>query len=221
MFRWKSFLFATTAAIALPAAAMAQDWSGLYGGVTLGYGMGNADHSFSNGAPPGNSEPRGLLAGGFLGYAVQNGNMVWGGEIDIETSNFEGSYINTTGTTSQGFVTGNWQGSLRGVLGFAGNMGGNPALYYATAGWAVGEFDFLGGPSVPVPPGGGYSERLNGWTAGIGMDFEIAPNTALRAEYRYTDFGTANGTLAPAFPAITMPVDVNQHALRVGVRFNF
>ena len=218
---FKSLLIATTAIIALPVAVAAQDWSGLYGGFTFGYGLGDANHTFSNAAPAGNSSPEGVMIGGFMGYAVQNGNTVWGGEIDIETSNYEGSYINTTGATSQGVIKGNWQGSVRGVLGFAGAMGNKPTLYYATAGWAVGDFDFLGGPSAPVPPGGGYSERLNGWTAGIGMDVEIAPNTALRAEYRYTDFGTASNVLAPTFPAVTMPVDVTQHALRLGVRFNF
>ncbi|MDU8925887.1 outer membrane beta-barrel protein [Alisedimentitalea sp. MJ-SS2] len=217
----KSLLITTTAILALPVAVAAQDWSGLYGGITLGYGLGDANHSFSNLAPSGNSSPDGILIGGFMGYAVQNGNTVWGGEIDLEMSSLEGSFVNTTGATSQGVVQGNWQGSLRGVLGYAGALGNKPTLYYATAGWAVGDFDFLGGPSVPVPPGGGYNERLNGWTAGFGMDMELAPNTVMRAEYRYTDFGTANGALAPTFPGVTMPVDVTQHALRVGIRFNF
>lgn len=204
-----------------PAPAPVTDWSGLYGGLTVGYAMGSASHSFSNGAPADDSDPDGLLLGGFLGYAVQSGNIVWGGEVDIDFSDYSGSYVNTTGSTSQGVIDGNWQGSVRGVVGIAGDLGARPALYYATAGWAVGEFDFLGGPSTPVPPGGGYSERMNGWTAGLGVDVRLSDSTSMRVEYRYTDFGTASGNLGPTFGGVTMPVDVTQHALRVGVRMQF
>jgi outer membrane immunogenic protein len=208
-------------AVVTPAPTSVTDWSGLYGGLTAGYAMGSASHRFSNGAPTDDSDPQGFLVGGFLGYAVQSGKVVWGGEVDMEISDYSGSFVNNTGATSQGVIDGNWQGSVRGVVGTAGNLGARPALYYATAGWAVGEFDFLGGPSAPVPPGGGYSERMNGWTAGIGVDTRLTDSTAVRVEYRYTDFGTASGNLAPTFGSVTMPVDVTQHALRVGVRMQF
>ena len=159
-------LLATAAIVFVPIAVSAQDWDGAYGGLTVGYAFGDATHSFSNGAPTDNSSPTGALFGGFVGYAFQTGTTGWGGEADLELSNYSGSFINTTGATSQGTIDGNWQGSIRGVLGLAGSMAGKPALYYATAGWAVGEFDFLGGPSAPVPPGGGYSEQMSGWTRG-------------------------------------------------------
>lgn len=204
-----------------PMAAPVHDWSGAYGGLFMGYAFGEATHSYSNGAPTGDSDPAGAVLGGFLGYAVQDGNFVYGGEIDVAYSDFTGSFVDTTGITSQGVIEGNWQGSIRGVIGHAGTLGARPALYYLTAGWAVGEFDFLGGPSAPVPPGGGYSEQLNGWTVGLGMDLALENNAALRIEYRYTDFGEASGALAPTFPGVTMPVDVTQHMLQVGFRMQF
>jgi outer membrane immunogenic protein len=145
--------------------------------------------------------------------------MVFGGEIDADFNNASGSYINTTGSTSGGSATGDWQASVRGVFGFAGQLAGKPALYYATAGWATGQFDFMGGPAAT--PTNTYSDTLSGWTAGVGVDWRIDTMTALRLEYRYTDFGTASGTLAPAFPGVTMPVDVVQHAIRFGVRIDF
>ena len=208
-------------AVVTPTPAPVTDWSGLYGGLSVGYALGSASHSYSNGAPTDDSDPKGFLLGGFLGYAVQSGKVVWGGEVDMDFSDYSGSFVNNTGSTSQGVIDGNWQGSVRGMVGIAGDLGSRPALYYATAGWAVGGFDFLGGPSTPVPPGGGYSEQMDGWTGGIGVDARMSDNTALRVEYRYTDFGTARGTLAPTFGGVTMPVDVTQHALRVGVRTQF
>lgn len=217
----KTSLLSTAAILALSAPALAQDWDGFYAGGTLGFAAGNAVHTFSNGAPTDNSDPTGVLLGGFAGYAWQSGNYVYGGEIDLEWSDYNGSFVNTSGATSQGVVEGNWQGSIRGVVGIAGNLGGSPALYYLTAGYAVGDFDFLGGPSVPVPPGGGYSEVMHGVTAGFGMDVRVDQQTSFRVEYRYTNFGEASGALSPTFPGVTMPVDVEQHALRVGLRFEF
>jgi len=212
-------LLATTAFGLVPALGMAQDWSGPYGGLTFGYAIGNANHSFDNGAPSDNSSPDGLLIGGFVGYGFQSGNMVYGGEIDADLNNVAGSFINTTGATSGGTTEGVWQASVRGVVGVAGQLGNKPALYYATAGWATGQFDFMGGPSAS--PISAYSDTLNGWTAGVGVDWRVNPVATVRLEYRYTDFGTASGVLAPAFPGVTMPVDVTQSEIRLGVRIDF
>ncbi|MDX8353861.1 outer membrane protein [Cognatiyoonia sp. IB215182] len=209
-----------TALVTMPGLAAAQDWDGLYGGLTLGYAAGDADHSFSNGAPDGNSEPDGALLGGFLGFGYQNGNTVWGGEIDLETSDFSGSFAETSGSTSAGQIDGEWQGSIRAVLGYASQLGGRPALFYGTVGYAVGEFDFRGGPAGS-PLDDGYDERMEGPTAGVGLDWRFAPQAALRAEYRYTDFGEAKGDLEPGFPGVEMPVDVTQNAIRISVRFDF
>jgi outer membrane immunogenic protein len=205
--------------MAVPGVAAAQDWNGFYGGLTFGYSVGDANHSFNNGAPSGNSSPDGILGGVFAGYGIQSGNLVYGAEADIDLNNASGSFTNTTGATSAGTTDGVWQGSVRGVLGVAGQFTGKPTLFYATAGWAIGEFDFMGGPSAAgTNP---YSDTLNGWTIGAGMNVRLTDMTALRLEYRYTDFGTASGVLAPAFPAVTMPVDVTQHAFRVGIRMDF
>lgn len=210
----------TTATIGFtPALAMAQDWGGPYGGLTLGYTFGDADHSFSNLAPSGNSSPDGALLGGFVGYTIQSGNVVYGGELDADFNFASGSYANTTGATSAGLVEGVWQASVRGVVGVAGQFASKPALYYVTAGWAVGQFDFAGGPLTA--PSNSYSDTLDGWTAGVGVDWRADAKTAVRLEYRYTDFGTASGTLNPAFPTITMPVDVTQHVVRLGARRDF
>ncbi len=148
MSTFKSVCYATVAAAALCSPAMAQDWAGFYGGLSVGYGLGDATHSYSNLAPTDNSNPEGALIGGFVGYGVQSGNTVWGGEIDLEFSDYSGSFVNTTGATSQGSIDGNWQGSVRGVLGLASTFAGKPALYYATGGWAVGECGTLA-PTFP------------------------------------------------------------------------
>ncbi len=202
-----------------PCMASAQDWDGLYGGLTAGYVNHDAKHRFSNAAPSGDSSPDGALYGGFAGYAFQSGQMVYGAEADFEGSTASGSYTNLTGATSGGRSELNWQGSVRAVVGYAGNLGSNPALFYATGGYAYGDFDFRGGPSGFAT--NSYSDKLDGWTIGAGIDTRLASNLSLRTEYRYTDYGRSNGTLAPAFPAVNMPVKVTQHAVRIGLRYDF
>lgn len=212
-------LLATAAVSLFPADGSAQEWSGPYAGVALGYSFGDAIHSFSNLTPSGNSSPSGVLAGGFLGYGFQSGNMVYGGEVDVDFNGGAGSFIDLTGATSGGTTEGVWQASVRGVVGYAAELGNKPALYYATAGWATGGFDFMGGPSAsPTNP---YSDTLSGWAAGVGVDWRLSETTTMRLEYRYTDFGTASGSLDPGYPGVTMPVEVTQSAIRVGIRMDF
>lgn len=213
------YLFLSASIAVAPSLASAQDWDGLYGGLTLGYANHDATHSYNNGAPSGDSSPDGALYGGFVGYSFQSGRTVYGAEMDFEGSSASGSYTNLTGATSGGRTDLNWQGTVRAVLGVAGNLGSYPALFYATAGYAYGDFDFQGGSSAA--PTNAYSDKLDGWTIGAGIDTRLANNVSLRTEYRYTDYGTSSGTLAPAFPAVTMPVKVEQHAVRIGVRWEF
>ncbi|MDA3858631.1 MAG: porin family protein [Roseovarius sp.] len=214
----KQMVLSVSIAVA-PCLATAQDWSGLYGGVTAGYAALDAKHRFSNLAPSGNSNPDGALLGGFAGYSIQSGQMVYGAEVDFEGSTASGRYTNLTGATSSGKAELNWQGSVRAVLGYAGNLGTSPALFYATGGYAYGDFDFSGGPSAAA--NNKYSDKLDGWTIGAGIDTRIANNLSLRTEYRYTDYGKSNGTLAPGFPGVTMPVKVEEHAVRIGLRMDF
>ena len=194
----------------------AYDWSGIYVGLQAGYILGNADHSFSNGAPSGDSSPDGFIGGGYVGYNWQIGNTVFGVEGDIEGGDVNGSYSNATGATSVGTSDLNWQASVRARLGYATGR----YLLYVTGGWAYGDFSFGGGPT-PLPVSGGYSQSLNGWTAGGGVEAMLAANWIGRIEYRYTDFETASGTLAPGFPGVTMPVDVDTHAVRLGLAYKF
>ncbi|MBZ0122297.1 MAG: outer membrane beta-barrel protein [Roseovarius sp.] len=213
-------LAATAAIAAMPAAAGAQDWDGFYGGLTLGYTAHDATHTFSNGAPTGSSDPDGLLYGGFAGYAFQSGNTVYGAEIGFEGSNASGSYANFLGATSSGRTELNWQGTLRGVLGYATGLGSRPALIYGALGYSYGDFDFGGGPAPAGFATNGYSDQLDGWTVAVGLDTRVSAMTSVRVEYAYTDYGTARGSLFPGFPAVVMPVSVEQHALRFGVRMD-
>ncbi len=195
-------------------------WSGLYAGAQTGYMWGGARHSFEQGGLlggpfPANSDPDGFIFGGHVGYNLQRGSIVYGIEADIEFGDVSGSYTDLTGDTSTGSAEMNWQGSLRARVGVIHNG----ALFYATAGWAFGDFDFKGGPAFLICCG--YSDTVSGWTVGGGAEWMIAKNLSARIEYRYTDFGSSSGGLAPFFPEVSMPVDLTMHAIRGGASYRF
>ena len=199
-------------------------WTGCYVGAQIGYGWATANHSFDNGAPSDTSKPNGVVGGGLVGCNYQINTFVVGIEGDIEASDIMGGeFANLTGGTSAGSSHMKWDGSVRGRLGYAMDR----SLFYVTGGWAFARFDLGGGPGSALFAGGGlptccgYSANMNGWTLGGGWEYAFTNNLSGRIEYRYTDYGTASGTLGPLYPTVTMPVNVKTNVVRVGVSWKF
>ena len=70
-------------------------------------------------------------------------------------------------------------------------------------------------------PENGYDQTLNGISFGLGIDTRLSDAMALRAEYRQTDFGESDGSLAPMFSGVSMPVKVRQSQFTLGLRMDF
>lgn len=187
-------------------------WTGFYVGLQTGYVWGNADHVFSDPNPGGSSDPDGWIGGGHMGFNWQSGQWVFGVEADIEGGNVDGSYGGPL--TAAAFEL-NWQGSLRGRLGLAADR----TLFYVTAGWAFADADIAGFSNIG-PNATAFSDTLNGWTLGGGIEQAVTNNFTVRLEYRYTDFGSASGRLLPDNVDI-MKTDLDTHAIRVGASWKF
>ena len=187
------------------------DWSGVYIGGQIGYAFGNADHTFSNATPSDNSKPDGVLGGVHAGYLFQQDMIVFGIEADLEGTGVKGTFQNATGGTSSGSTDIDLQGSVRARLGYAMDR----VLPYITGGIAIADVDYRGGPVGG--PCCGYSKTAVGWTIGSGVQYAFTDMISGRIEYRYTDFGKKSGGLSPTFPTVTMPVDLETHAIRVGI----
>jgi outer membrane immunogenic protein len=208
-------VFAGSASAADPVVDLSYDWTGLYIGLQGGYAAGDADHEFDNGAPSDDSNPDGVFAGIHAGYLFQRDAIVFGLEGDIEATDISGSFDNLTGIGSSGSTEINWQGSGRLRLGYATGQ----FLPYLTGGIAIADVDYGGGPSGG--PCCGYSKTAVGYAIGAGLEYAFSDSLTARAEYRFTDFGSENGGLAPAFPTVNMPVDLSTHAIRAGVSYHF
>ena len=202
-------------AYATPPAAAFYDWAGPYLGLQLGWAFGDADASFDNGAPSLNYDMDGVLFGAHAGYNMQFNTIVAGVEGDIEWTGVEGSDGSAAGITSGGSAEMNWQGSIRGRIGAAFDR----TLVYTTGGAAVADLDVEGGPLGG--PFSDFSETNWGWTIGTGVEVGLGAGMRTRLEYRYTDYGEVEGSVAPAFAATEESVDFSTHALRAGLTYGF
>lgn len=173
--------------VAAPAAQAAEaNWSGLYGGLSIGYQDAQL-HGTIGGLLDyyGVSNPKtGTPAfGGALGYNYQmpQSPVVFGVEATLDFGMGEGRtgpttpFGHATTHTSVPYVAG-----LRAKIGYAVGQ----ALPYIQTGPVLADTRY----KVTAPDGlnDGGSKVSAGWDAGIGVDYALQPNVIVRASYTYT-----------------------------------
>jgi outer membrane immunogenic protein len=246
-------------------------WTGFYAGVSGGYGWSSDDVNtattpiFSNGGllgGPGvqsavaagtpshfDTDPKGFIGGGTLGYNFQSGQFVWGVETDLSWANIKGTQslssgvLPVPGTGSSLSVTGTGEqkmdafGTLRGRLGFTPTP---PVLLYATGGLAYGRVESntdISATPINFAAGSAFTDAVGsvsswraGWTAGAGIEYMIAPHWTVKAEYLYYDLGTIsyNSTLTSAVgptpftsTGVTSTADFKGNIVRSGINYKF
>jgi outer membrane immunogenic protein len=194
-------------------------WTGIYIGGQIGYGWGTDNGSLFAIDSAGNSasgafstNPQGVIGGAHVGYNLQINQWVLGLEGSVDGTSLSGTSTFGVADTlgGAGTVTASTrsdvQGSIRGRVGVAWDR----ALIYATGGVAFGGFDTNytdPGGYLNVIPGttSSFSNTRVGWTVGGGIEYAVTNNWSIRAEYRYTDFGTF--TEAP-FPGAVLSTSI-------------
>jgi outer membrane immunogenic protein len=237
---------------ALPAPAPAYSWTGWHVGVTAGYGFGSADPSlaFNNAeltvvdsffAPaPSTLHPHGFIGGGEIGYDYQSGNYLLGLETDLSYADVRGSgsatgpaYIGgllNTAVTSRL----DWLGTVRGRLGV---LPTSNLLLYGTGGFAYGglKTTTVGTNLAAAPPcngvglavycaSGATTSVAVGWTVGGGLQYALAPQWLVKAEYLYVDLGKQSATypdLDVAGGLVTSTTTFRLNVVRGGLDYRF
>jgi outer membrane immunogenic protein len=180
--------------VAAAIAAPAFSWTGFYLGLNAGYTFGRATGTDAgdNQQPPvgwygvGNrftANTSGFTGGAQAGYNWQAGNIVAGLEADLGYLGARGTFLygGDTPLTSRGGLF----GTLRGRLGVAADR----ALIYVTAGGIGANID----ADVSRPQTnffGTHTGTQFGWTVGAGIEYAVAQNWSLKAEYLYYDLGS-------------------------------
>jgi opacity protein-like surface antigen len=223
----------TAAAADLPEAppvlAAPAGWSGFYVGVNAGGGLGNGNSNFSIGGvtfATVNNYLSGAIGGAQAGFNWQGGPALFGIETDIQASSVKGTItapclalcgLPLTANYSQKMP---WFGTVRGRLGLVG--GG--WLIYATAGYAYARLETDASASAgPASASISLRETRGGWTAGGGIEVELAPGWTTKLEYLYFDYGRHTNTLllGGAVPSIADNARLTMNVVRAGLNYWF
>jgi outer membrane immunogenic protein len=196
-------------------------WSGFYAGADIGYGWGRdstTEYLTGTNTLTGlrwDYKPKGALGGLFAGYNYQTGPMVLGLETDIELADIKGGF-NDPALGGAGDTRIDWQGSMRGRLGYAADK----VLFYGTGGLAYANISHTY-KNLVVGSTETTSGVRTGWTAGAGVEMALTHNVLLRAEYRYSDFGRYRYDSVVTFPGLTGQQEPTFSAVRVGAAYKF
>ena len=223
------------------------DWTGLYIGLSAGYGFGKSqtDALFSDAsmgtplfATGSSSTLDGLMIGAQAGANWQTGRWLFGFEADIQTTSQQagpnymcpGAICNATITDVDTPVTVahdyklDWFATVRARLGATITP---DALIYATGGLAFGGiwhtgtvFDSTG----TVAPLFDVTESTKmGWVVGAGVETHLAGNWTGKIEYLHLDLGSVSMTAADALNARPIGLGINARItddlLRLGLNY--
>jgi len=240
-------------AMALPATAQAQhNWTGFYLGANVGSAW-TTHSSVDVTALPDEAtfvnlknrtfdlDGSDFIGGVHGGYNWQWKQLVLGGEIDISGNAAKGDttvtpiiQFNGTPFPGPGYTQASQQTSVLGTLRpRIGYTPLNGLLLYGTAGLAWGIVNYRANTNF-VPVGTeeyhvSFQNTQIGWTAGGGVEYAIASNWSVRAEYLYVNLGSASATADPSipFPPGSPPYQVRynfetrDNVARVGLSFKF
>jgi outer membrane immunogenic protein len=194
-------------------------WTGAYVGVQAGYSWGrDRTRRFlsASGAFLGSSsryDIDGALGGAQAGFNYQLGAIVLGVEGDVEAVGGRGR-VRDTGLA--GRVQQDWQGSLRGRIGFAFDR----FMIFGSGGASFTEFEHrLHDPVAGASESAKVSKT--GWNIGAGVNFAFTENLILGAEYRYTDYGKVDHAWQGAFAGLTTEQEPRTQALRASLAYKF
>lgn len=165
------------------------DWTGPYGGVALGRTGG--DLSYQTPAFDYDVES-GSMRSLYLGYRLQQGNLVYGGEMELG---------NLSGTRVAGYTEEYAKAfDVKGSLGFAKGR----FLTYGVVAWSQVTFDHGSGP-----------KNFGGIGLGAGVEYSVNDRLGLGVEYlsRQVDGVSPNGSPQ------TTDIGLDSLSLRVGLSF--
>jgi outer membrane immunogenic protein len=198
-------------------------WTGFYVGIHGGYGWADGEYSLSVAPLVSEQDLDGFLIGVHAGAQYQfDNNVVLGVEVDVDYRDGDGSggFFLGGAPFNPGLTLDtelNWTGSARLRAGYAMDRW----LPYVTGGFAFADYDadiLAGGAPIPAP-GFSSSETSVGWTLGVGAEYAFTDNLLFRAEYRYSDFGDED--LSLAFPAVGSSYEIESHDVTIGVSYKF
>lgn len=203
-------------------------WTGIYGGVHVGRGWGDVDHTSIGGAPhyfnPGQTvgfSPTDLIAGGHVGVNYQTGSLVFGVEVSYDPIK-----IDDTTTAVGPFSANTYETEISNLFTVVGRLGfqADRWLVYAKGGYASATIDTFQTEAPAFNHSGESGKRQSGWTIGGGVEYALTSNIIFGIEYNYVDLGSASHGInddTPQGATETIDVDATISTALARISFKF
>ena len=227
----KGYLLATAASAALaPIGAQAADlptktpmitvpavsWAGWYAGLHAGAAWQQAHNSNEYNSALGNTTATSFIGGGQIGYNWQNGNLVYGFEVDGSWLSGKGTNSYSTFATVENQI--NWLATARGRMGLAvGNT-----MAYATGGLAFGGVK----NAIVVIGGNPWSTKSEsktrvGFAIGGGVEHMVNRNWTVGLEALFVDLGRSSITTPVPFTGGSVTNQFSNQAVIARMKMNY
>ena len=191
------FAITTEARADDPAPALSRatvaDWSGPYVGLSYGQGSGDVDDSYNFGVF---AFTQGSVAGGFAGFNLQRGALVYGGELGLSRP------------SGMAFVGGDGDDTPDLLIDLSARLG------YATGKALI--YGKLGYSEARLTINDTYSPKVGGVSLGVGVEYQVTDRFLLGLDYTSRRMQGADDT--PPFPYDMAP-DIDSVSLRLALRF--
>ncbi|MFN3435130.1 MAG: outer membrane protein [Sphingomonas sp.] len=199
----RTLILAALAAGTLATPALAQTTDGPFTGLRI-EGVAGYDA-----LRDGHDKTDGFVYGGAVGYDVQLNNLVVGAEGEVTGSTAD-TRTNNLVTTGDRFRVGMGRDLYVGArVGFPLNP---TTMAYAKGGYTNARVETrydIGTTSTRD------HADLDGFRLGAGLEHQIGANTYVKGEYRYSNYGRANGSVS------SYDIDADRHQLVAGVGMRF
>jgi outer membrane immunogenic protein len=215
-------------------------WTGCFVGAHGGWGWGRYESKgvvtfcrsvgLTTQSASQTADTSGAIFGGQIGCDYQFAtNWVAGIQGDFAGTRMTSDMVTIPGSDTTFHARADWLSSVTGRLGVTG-WGVPRTLLYIRGGvaWVRNHYDvadcdvcaIAGGPENLT-----VNETRTGWTIGGGIEYAIAPNWSIFAEFNHYDFGTKKLFHAANSSNTTRSVDIDTkqriETVKVGVNYRF
>lgn len=195
---------ATALAFALATPAVAQDGPFAGGRVEALVGYDNLK-SDSDGDSEGQD---GVTYGAQLGYDFQRGNIVYGIEGEATDATTSARSYNNFAAGDRFAVEAGRDLYVGGRIGY---MISPVALIYGKAGYTNARVESRYQATTTAANELVDKTNLDGFRLGAGLEYKLTPNTFVKGEYRYSNYGDVDG----------YAIDLDRHQLMAGLGLRF
>jgi outer membrane immunogenic protein len=213
-------LIVATSLVGLSAPAFAQDggFSGPWVAGVAGYDINKAGSSQDSAANPNqHKSAKGVVYGGAVGYDVDLGNVVVGGEAELTDSSADSDYDNNFVDYGLGSADAGRDIYVGARVGFKATP---KTLIYAKGGYTNARFNYVGTNGTTET---NRHLDTDGWRIGAGVEQKLGQKTFAKLEYRYSNYKKGEvdfeDSAVPDSSRFNIDTDRHQVVASVGVRF--